>query len=733
MGRLRRRFRLQSPKAGSQTIRIEIQMKNIASILTLGLSALCAQADTEEKATPVYELSPVVVRGELWQSELAETTASVTVLDVERLAHSSHEHFEDLIPLVPNLTATGGTARPRFLQIRGIGENSQFEGETPDSSVRFLVDDLDFTGLGGVAGLFDVRQVEVLRGPQAGAFGANASGGMVRVSTNEPTPYWTGRITAGAGTDALREGGLAVGGPLLRDNPEDLTFRFAAHRHVSNGFIDNEFLGEDDTNERDELMTRLQLRWSGTPDWQWDGTLFYADQDNGFDEFSLSNSDFETFSDEPGRDEQESLAGSLKGVRQGDSVRFTTLTTATHADSRYAFDADWTDRSDPRTFNGFVDTDREREIYSQELRLDSIAEEDALGWLDRWTVGLYFRALNEDTVVDNGDDFGTLDAVSDYEARNLALFAQGAHHFSERTRLTLGLRAEHAEVEADSESVGGGFYTGFTREGDSDESELLLGGKLALEHDLTPDHMIFASAARGYRAAGANVASFVPVDQALTYDDESLWNFETGLRNHFLDGRLRTRLTLFYLYRDDTQLRDSAGSGGLFTFFTDNGESAKHYGLESEATWRINRDWTAGATLGLLETEREGFEGLPGDRELSNSPPYSFSARIAYDPGRGFFANAGVSGRGAFFESNSHDEERDAFTTVNAAVGYRWGGWTFRIWGRNIFDEEYADRVFFFSNERDTSTPEPDDFAPPRRFEALADPAQFGASLSYAW
>jgi len=706
-------------------------MKHTASTLAFGLSLLGAQAATEEP--PVVELAPTVVTGELWQSELEATTASVTVLDADRLNDSGFDHFGDLIPLVPNLTSTGGTSRPRFLQIRGIGENSQFEGETPDSSVRFLVDDLDFTGLGGVAGLFDVQQVEVLRGPQAGAFGANASAGMVRVRTNDPTPYWTGFVEAGAGTDDLVDGSFAVGGPVLQSDPEALTFRFAAHRHVSDGFIDNEFLDETDTNERDELITRLKLRWHPSPDWQWDGTLFYADQDNGFDEFSLSNSDFETFSDEPGRDEQESLAGSWKGVRRGNTVRFTTLTTATHADSRYAFDADWTDRSDPRTFNGFVDTGREREIYSQELRLDSIAEENALGWLDRWTLGLYFRALNEDTVVDNGDDFGTLDAVSDYEARNLALFAQGAHHFSERTRLTLGLRAEHAEVEVDSESVGGGFYTGFTREGDSDESELLLGGKLALEHDLTPDHMIFASVARGYRAAGANVASFVPVDQALTYEDESLWNFETGLRNHFLDGRLRTRLTLFYLYRDDTQLRDSAGSGGLFTFFTDNGESAEHYGLEAEATWRINRDWTASATLGLLETEREGFEGLPGDRELSNSPPYSFSARIAYDPGQGFFANAGVSGRGAYFESNSHDEERDAFTIVNAAVGYRWDGWTFQIWGRNIFDEEYADRVFFFSNERDTTTTAPDDFAPPRRFEALADPAQFGVTMRYAW
>ena len=127
------------------------------------------------------------------QSELQRTTASVTVLNQAALADKGVQHFEDVINAIPNLTWTGGTSRPRYIQIRGIGENSQFEGETPDSSVRFLVDDLDFTGLGTIGNLFDVQQIEVLRGPQAGAFGANAAGGMIRIVTNDPTPYWNGQ------------------------------------------------------------------------------------------------------------------------------------------------------------------------------------------------------------------------------------------------------------------------------------------------------------------------------------------------------------------------------------------------------------------------------------------------------------------------------------------------------------------------------------------------------------
>ena len=343
-----------------------------------------------------------------------------------------------------------------------------------------------------------------------------------------------------------------------------------------------------------------------------------------------------------------------------------------------------------------------------------------------WTGGLYTKSLQEDSVVDYGDDFGLLDAISDYESQNLSAFGQLAHDFSPETRLIFGLRAEYTKVEVESDALGTGFYTGFSGGGTSEESDLLWGGKLTLEHDLNDQHMIFASATRGYRAAGANVSSFVPTDAPLTYQDETLWNFETGLRSSWFEDRIDLRLTLFYLYRENVQLRDSAGSGGLFTFFTDNGEDAEHYGLEGEANWRFATNWTLNTSLGLLETEREGLAGLEGDRELPNAPSFSYSARLAYQPEEALFGNIEVAGQDSSFESNSHDEKRDAFTTVNASIGYRFNNWTLTVWGRNIFDEEYAERVFFFANEAPS-------FDQEKRFEALAAPRTFGITANYRW
>lgn len=701
---------------------------------TLALCSLSGRAETPPEDEPAAaDLAPTVVTGDLWESGLERISASVSVVEEPELDALGRDHLEDLVRLFPNVTWTGGTSRPRYFQIRGVGENSQFEGETPDSSIRFLIDDLDLTGLGTVAGLFDVRQVEVLRGPQAGAYGANAAGGLIRLSTYDPTPYWTGRLESTVGSEDLIAGGAAVGGPLLEDEPERLTFRLAVHGRSSDGFFHNRFLDRDDTNEKNESMGRLKLRWIANEDLQWDTTFFYADADNGYDQFSLDNTGFDTFSDEPGRDEQETRAASLRGVLSSlPAAELTTITRFSDTDTLYSFDADWTDRGDPRSYNGFSETVRNRQVWSQELRLDSTDSEPLLGLIDRWTLGLYAQGLKEDSRVDYSDDFGRVTSTSEYQTESYAVFAQGAHDLSENLRLILGLRTEYHRVDVSSSGTSFGFPIG----GESEQSDPLFGGKATVEVDLNPEHLWFTSFARGYRAAGANIASFTLPGDPLTYDKETLWNAETGLKSRWFDDALRTRITAFYLHRDDVQLRDSAGAGGFFRYLTVNGEDAVHVGLEGDAEWFITDDLSLRGALGLLDTERDTYTdpgGVVPERELSNAPSYTYTLGARYEPGQRWFADVELLGRDEYFESNSHREKRNAYAIVNASVGLRMNRWTVTVWGRNLFDEEYEQRVFLFSNELDTSTPDPFDFAADRRFESPADPRQVGVSLAYQW
>ncbi len=699
-------------------------MKPIAVKLVGLLLATCilAEPETSETDTAADEdqeiliLEPVIVTGYLWESELQKVTASVSVIEAEQLELNGVQHFEDIVNALPNVTWTGGSSRPRFIQIRGIGENSQFEGETPDSAVRFLIDDLDLTGVGTVGNLFDVRQVEVLRGPQAGAFGANAAGGVIKIVTNDPTPYWSGQLKGTVGNDNLWETGFALGGPILTSDPEQLTFRFSGHSLQQDGFRNNRTLGKDDTNERDEFSSRLKVRWLANEDLRLDGSFLYADFDNGYDEFTLNNARTSTFSDQPGRDEQETFGTSLKATYLGfDTFDVTFISGYVDTDSLYSFDGDWTDETED-----FLDINREREVLTEELRFDSTDDEDALGFIDRWTAGIYFERLEEDTLTTGFGDFET-----NYESNTFSLYGQGTHLFSERTRVTLGLRVEHFDLETTIKN-------GFRQYVDFDD--WLFGGKLTLEHDLNEQQMAFASVTRGYKAGGANIYAYLEVPPFQNeYDTEDLWNYEIGLHSVFLDGRLESRLTLFFLDRHNAQLRDSEGEGIAFTYFTTNGDDAQHYGLEAETKFYIDKDWTLDVLLGLLETNRGNYEIRTDDdenvdpefiksRDLANVPSYTYTVRLNYRPHKGLFAGSELVGSDDYFESNSHREKRDAYILFNCSVGYRWERWTVTLWAKNLFDEEYAERVFFFDNGKGE-----------QRYEAPAAPRTYGITGNYSW
>src|SRR5579862_310941 len=146
-------------------------------------AAVAAAASADDAAD--QSLEEVIVSASLRQQPLQDVPASVTVLDAATLQAAGQQHFEDVIGLVPNLNWAGDTARPRYFQIRGIGELDQYQG-APNPSVGFLIDDIDFSGLGTAATLFDIDQVEVLRGPQPTRYGANALAGLIYLRSAEP-------------------------------------------------------------------------------------------------------------------------------------------------------------------------------------------------------------------------------------------------------------------------------------------------------------------------------------------------------------------------------------------------------------------------------------------------------------------------------------------------------------------------------------------------------------------
>src|SRR6202161_2993597 len=171
------------------------------------LAAVCAVLSGIAAADD--SLQEIVITASLRDSNAADLPQSVTVLDAATLQAAGVQHFEDVLAMIPNLSWASGSSRPRFFLMRGIGEVEQYQG-APNPSVGFLIDDIDFSGVGMPATLFDTRQIEVLRGPQGTIYGANALAGLINVRTEDPTRDFTLDGEATVGDFSTRAAGLAV-------------------------------------------------------------------------------------------------------------------------------------------------------------------------------------------------------------------------------------------------------------------------------------------------------------------------------------------------------------------------------------------------------------------------------------------------------------------------------------------------------------------------------------------
>jgi outer membrane cobalamin receptor len=252
------------------------------------------------------EIQEIIVTANFRDVNLLETASSVTVIKAEGINQRQAKHLEQLLYLAPNINFSSGASRGRFIQIRGIGERSQFI-EPLNPSVGIIIDGIDFTGIAGAATTMDIDQVEILRGPQGTLFGANALAGLINLKSKNPTEVSEGNMSVTLGNHNSRTLSGALGGSLS----SAANYRLAIQNHTSDGYITNDFLSRDDTDNIDEITMRSVVDWQIKDDVRAKLTLFHVDIDNGYDAFSLDNTR-RTLSDNPGHDRQKSSALALE-------------------------------------------------------------------------------------------------------------------------------------------------------------------------------------------------------------------------------------------------------------------------------------------------------------------------------------------------------------------------------------------------------------------------------------
>ena len=671
------------------------------------------------------DVEEVVVKANWRENTLAEEDTSTFILVESEIDSQPIKHFENISYLVPNLNFAASDSRARYFQIRGIGERSGYLG-TPNSSIAFLIDDVDYSGQGGIATLFDVSQIEVIRGPQASRIGANALAGLIYIKTNEPTDEFEGKSELSIGNYNTSSLGTAFGGPLTTD--KKIKFRLAIRQDKSDGFRKNLHLNKSNTSRKDEKTFRLKIDFDLSEQSNSKLLLSRVDMDDPADIWTIDNS-LNTLSDRPGMDSQKTDTAGFKYFKEFDQFELQSFTSATDTFVVFSYDADWgnQDSHAPYTYDYFSETLRERQSFNQEVRLVS----KDVGKPLRWILGAAYLSLEEtNDRQDDGiygdptDPYGPYESLtlakSNYQSENVSVFSNFEYKLFTNFVFSLGLRAEDwAAKYAD------------TNNERFDLSDHMLGGKASINYVIDDSNNIYLSYAKGYKQGGFNVGLGLlgQVDPSdLEYEPEYLKNFEIGF-NADIYNYIDLNFNLFHSSRKDQQVLISTqvdpNDPNTFVYLTKNAAEGLNYGAEITTDINFGENIFAFVNLGYLETEIKNWVSRPEvtGRAQAHAPKFSLSSGINFKLNSSTSLSVNFVGKSSFYYSDSHDNQADSYILTNASLTHTINDWTLDIWGQNLFDEYYSTRGFYFGNEAP-------DFID-TLYRRHGDPRHFGISLKY--
>ena len=688
------------------------------SLLASSVAAYAQQANVSNTSdsTP-SDIERVVVSGDFRQTTLDQLSASATILDQERLRSRQPSHIDSVLNSIPNVNFAAGASRGRFVQIRGIGERSQF-AEPINPSVSFIVDEFDFSGLAAAGLIFDTKQLEVYRGPQATLYGTGALAGAVKLSSNDVGSDAPDYVEARIGNKES----YRIEGATGDDINTDWGYRVALVHNRSDGFVENTFLNRSDTANIDE--TALRFAVEGSVDERTTLALTYRwyDIDNGYDAFSLDN-DNKTLSDEPGFDEHQTHAVSARSTTNTAAGDFILIATHASHNIAYGYDEDWTFTGfHPWGYTSFDAYFRDVETQTGEMRFVSSDSAALFDGMTDWTIGVFYKSTEEKllrqyTYLDS-------DFASEYTPTTTAIYAQTESRLNENLVLVAGLRVENYDFDyADNNQLTRAFDT------------TMVGGKVALQYT-QGDHFYYGSISRGYKGAGFNPDSRVNDNQRF-FDEEYNWNYEVGVKGPLLTPDLIARAAIFYMDRKDTQVSDfdvitrDDGTAG-FVDIIDNADLGTNKGAELELSWIASDAWQLDASVGYLSATFEGYTLADGtevsEQRQAQSPKWTANLYSEYALTDNMLWRVDVDYKSEYRFSDGHDVTSPSTTLVNSEIVVLHGDWQTSLWVQNAFDREYYTRGFGgFSNDPR------DEYAFDEPYYQIGNGRQFGVTVKYAF
>jgi iron complex outermembrane receptor protein len=716
---------------------------------TLAAAPLAAQeAPAAEEAV---DDQGIVVTGLRRSETLQDTPAAVTAFDAQAISNAGIERPADFIALTPNVnlveTQNAGNA---FVIIRGITQNRNSE-----PSVAVIVDGVQQVNAAQFnQDLFDIEQIEVLKGPQGGLYGRNAIGGAIIITTKAPTDEFAGNVTAGVdnGFGYYLRGGIS--GPLA----ENVKFRVAGSYYNTDGFIENTFLNEKaDPVEDFSLRANLLVEATDTLTFDLRGSVNQLrTQGLYYNIVGDVNTVAPVRVNNPGQNDRDIYNLALKIEHEGDNAVFTSVSSYDTVKEVLTGDAfDFLPIEDSFFFNLFeaiigpgqgFDLNQSQYLnvkaFSQEVRLASPEDGRAFNWMAGGYLIDTTRFISTGNMVDTGNgvfpvfrtpstnplnqQFSFLSDGQDNFA--WALFANAGYEFSDQFRVDASLRYDRDKrkqttltPQAFLPVVPGvpQAQSGEVRTATFDDWQ----PKLTLTYEPTPDLTIYGGYSRGFRSGGFNqtgvgaeaTASAI-VGVGDIFNAETADTFEVGAKAQLgpirLAGAAYTTLSknsYFFVFLAQSSTQNLG-----------NIPETRLTGFELEATAEVLPDFDINAAIGVTDSEILEF---PDASVIGNKAPqvsnYTFNLGAQYagaltDTLDGLL-RIDYRRTGKTWWEPFNTTVRQPVDIVDARAGVTFDGVSITAFAANLFDETYNAE---FS---------------PGGFVFRARPRRFGFEVSYKY
>jgi iron complex outermembrane recepter protein len=570
--------------------------KRLAALLTAMASITAVQAQSM--------LEEVVVTAQKRTQTLQEVPASVSAISSEssRDFLGGGENIRALAGRVPSLQveSSNGRQSPRFY-IRGLG-NTDFDVNA-NQPVSMVLDDIALeNAILKALPLFDVDQIEVLRGPQGTLFGRNTPAGIVKIDTVRPSFDTDGYVQASYGQRGNRSVEAALGGGLS----ENVAARVSLKHIARDDWIDNLATG-DEIGSFEEYAYRIQVLATPTDNlkaliklhgFKQDGDTpqpFYANAlavgkegvRSGFDQKKLRH-DGEMDGEIDHFGAALTLTYDMGEITLVSITGYDTLESFSRAD----VDGGVSGADGALGFSGFpVETGdglSDHSQINQEFRLSTTVDD----WF--YQVGLFY--FFEDLTVDNVEfDNGVQTSITQtmQETTSTAVFGQLEYTINNYLTATGGLRYTTDDKELDVVPGVGSAAAAASIEKDDD----YVNWDVALTYEANDEWTYYTRLGNASRGP-VTIGRFGFTSEAET---ETLTSFEVGFKSFIWEGRARWNTTAYYFEIDDQQLTATGGEANTNSLL--NADKTVGQGIETDLEILFTDNFRVNTNLSYNDSE----------------------------------------------------------------------------------------------------------------------------------